>query len=902
MHTRKSHLPILLLTTVLLAPAGAAAQSVTDLSRGIPDSSLSREPYTEIRIEGEELRRLDILSPAEILTLQSQAYEMRWFDNVVPGYRDRGFQQIHVRGGRHAETAFLIDGSQATNLLFDVPLPLGDAGVYEAMVILPGGLGARHGRTLSGVVDLITREQAGDAHATLEGRTSELSGTTRDPLRDATVVRAWGGGQVPLTGAVRYFVSGQADTRRDFLARRDAITFDVDPDPSTPGAREPDIDYDPEDPYVQWGPDGRRIHPMDTHAGWLPMGFDAGWDGLFKLSRPLGQGRIDLAWIRRGFRRAPYTFAWRYSMMWGHPEGLQHHLTMGTLRYDASDALDIIDGSGSVTYENEKNVVIEDDGLVTLRWDHRAGPGFRYTARYTYSGQHRRMRVYRWVNEDGYTSDRSRYDPVTGTGRWTPDDPMHRVVLQPTPGGNWGYDPDRRGYVPIYGAGLGNHGSDRYYEDSAYLRRGLDLRLEAAPHPHHALQAGASCARLTLDEFELQLLYLDPPYLVDFREPMGEYAFYLQDRVEYDHLTLDIGLRYEAYRRDRTPYWVDPRDPVDPSTGDVIPDPFWDELDGDLRRSPRTRSMLSPRVAAAHPIGQDFVVFANWGLYQKPPVYRNMYLEGSFYEGTPLVGNPDLLPERNTQTEFGMRGKALKTVQVQVTLWIKDASQLVGTEEIPAFYQGTYNPYGYTVFLNYDHLLARGLDLSLTRRLTDRWGGRLTYTAMRSETNRDDPWEGYRESRTLHDMPKRVRPAGWDTPHRIGAEVTWLFPEGSGLLVQGLHPLQRMALTLIYRGIAGTPYTPTTRTSTGERNSARLPWSHRFDLLASRDLTLLGLECSLLVTVRNLFDRRNVLTVFSRTGSPEDPGAGATSYSDSYDRWHHYATPRFIDLGLRISF
>ena len=34
----------------------------------------------------------------------------------------------------------------------------------------------------------------------------------------------------------------------------------------------------------------------------------------------------------------------------------------------------------------------------------------------------------------------------------------------------------------------------------------------------------------------------------------------------------------------------------------------------------------------------------------------------------------------------------------------------------------------------------------------------------------------------------------------------------------------------------------------------------------------------------------------------DDPGPGATNYSESYDRWHYYERPRSIDLGVRIFF
>ena len=64
----------------------------------------------------------------------------------------------------------------------------------------------------------------------------------------------------------------------------------------------------------------------------------------------------------------------------------------------------------------------------------------------------------------------------------------------------------------------------------------------------------------------------------------------------------------------------------------------------------------------------------------------------------------------------------------------------------------------------------------------------------------------------------------------------------------------------------------------------------------------MGLRYSLFADVRNLFDRVNVLQVYSRTGKADDPGPGSTSYTDNYDTWHYYGTPRTINVGLRIFF
>jgi len=121
-------------------------------------------------------------------------------------------------------------------------------------------------------------------------------------------------------------------------------------------------------------------------------------------------------------------------------------------------------------------------------------------------------------------------------------------------------------------------------------------------------------------------------------------------------------------------------------------------------------------------------------------------------------------------------------------------------------------------------------------------------------------------------------------------------------MVAGIRPFERLIVSLTFRAAAGRPYTPTTRERSLELNSGRLPWTNQWNLRIYRDLRIFGLDCGLLAQVMNLFDRRNAQSVYSRTGKSDDPGPGATSYSENYDRSHYFGPRRAIDIGLRVRF
>ncbi len=284
------------------------------------------------------------------------------------------------------------------------------------------------------------------------------------------------------------------------------------------------------------------------------------------------------------------------------------------------------------------------------------------------------------------------------------------------------------------------------------------------------LKAGFQYRSLTLDQYDVQLLYLTPPYITQYRRGPTEAAIYIQDKIEYAHLVVNLGLRFDTSNAGEVPFWRDPYSPID-GRGNLILDPSYPET-APINYSGRRRE-LSPRVGLSHPLSERTVLYLNYGHFYQIPVYRNMYIQGTLRDSVPLIGNP--------------------------------TSNLVGTQYIPAFFRGISNPYDYTVFVNYDYATARGIDASISRRLRGNWSGRLNYSWLDARTNRDDPWSGYRGGHELENSPKRSRPAKWDQPHTVAASLNLNLPEGSGPMVAGIRPFERLIMSLTYRGTHRPP-------------------------------------------------------------------------------------------------
>ena len=416
---------------------------------------------------------------------------------------------------------------------------------------------------------------------------------------------------------------------------------------------------------------------------------------------------------------------------------------------------------------------------------------------------------------------------------------------------------------------------------------------------HHQVKTGFIYNSPTMDQYDVQLLYLTPPYITQYRQTPWEMGLYIQDKIEYDFVILNLGVRYDAANAGEIPFWLDPRNPMD-TEGNLVIEPSDPETapikTGELR------SQFSPRVGISHPVTERSVIYFNYGHFFQNPIYRNLYIQGTLEDSVPLIGNPNMENEKTVSYEFGYKHQFTEIYALEMTLWARDTSNMVGSERIPAFYAGVSNPYDYTVFLNYDYASSKGVDLSLIKRYSDYWRARVNYSFMTTQSNRDDPWAGYRGGDELDTSPKRPRVLGWDQPHRVSASVSLSIPQGVGPEVFGVRPFERTNASIIYSASAGKPYTPTTKERTLEPNSGRRPWTFNWNLKLYRDFESFGLRYSVFADVRNLFNRRNVVSVYSRTGKADDPGPGATAYSENYDRWHYYSRPRSIDVGIRIFF
>ncbi len=904
---------ILILLFGLVLPPAARACTPAPAIAGQADTTIAAEtdtltwlrPFWIVTIDSAAIARLPARTVEEIVALQATCVEQWDERDRQPYYRDRGITEYHLAGMREGQTAFTLDGLQLTELSYS-GLPggiprMGLAGI----VIQTAGAGAAMTNAPGAVVNLITRRGGAHWGAEVEVSSSELSGRAADDVRDLTTVEGYLGGPLPGRNYT-LFLTGSAQSGRDMLVRKDDITFDRAVDPDDPGSFHPEITYAEGAVYDQQGSDGRAIEPLDIYSGWLGYGQRLGWDVLASLAwREEGLGTLRLTGLRSHAERMPYTHPWRYVMFAGLPAEIERNAVLGTPRYDADDPSQIIPGTGVIDWPNERIRRQSDSGRFTVRWSLVSRSDLRTTLRAEYATRETTLRVKRWVNAAGWSPGYDNYHTLTdslGNPLWTPDDPMTLVTLEPLPFDPGGDHTRRCGYAPMEIGPSFNDGSDRWYGDETQIRRTLRADMNWDPAPGRQFSFGCESRWLTFDRHTVSRVWLTSLGTTDYQYSPREMAGWMTARITGEDLIIEAGLRYDAYRSSdlSMPSWLDPRSPMD-REGNLVIDP----LDPDTAPVKRaaTQKRLSPRLGLTFPLSERSVVYTGYGHYASPPPWWMLYTQGTLEDPLPLIGNPALGPETSVIFTCGLRHLLTRDLVMEAAFRARDMRNLASTEYVPAFFAGVSNPYDYTVFLNVDTARIRAFSLRLQRRWRGIWSGHLEYTALESEYNRADPWTGYVEQQSLQEMPKRYGPVPWDRTHTVTGLLTLHVGKGEGPQLAGLHPFERFSAGLIVRAASGRPFTPVN--SAGEEEgclSERMPWTLRADLRLDREIALFGLDLDLFADVRNLFDRRNVLLVYSRTGRADDPGLEAGNTSDHWDRSHYYETPLIINTGIRIRF
>ena len=359
---------------------------------------------------------------------------------------------------------------------------------------------------------------------------------------------------------------------------------------------------------------------------------------------------------------------------------------------------------------------------------------------------------------------------------------------------------------------------------------------------HHLIKAG-----FEFKYYEIMLYHIDIATLSNrYDEWHSEYphagAIYINDKMEYPGMIVNLGFRIDYFNPNFDKYPADPTDPVtDIEHGGEVKNP--------VRVKPKFN--FSPRIGVSHPITERDVLHFAYGYYIQIPPLVNLYrnwnyrLTGAF----PIIGNADLPPEKTISYEVGITHGFTPDLSIDLTAFYKD---IVGLTTTRAYY---YSPVDwYSRYEQGDYGRAQGMELTFKKRPAhDPFMWTVSYTYMKATGRFSSAYDAYYYHWANYRPPTREHYLDWDQRHTLNISFGINIPKDRPLF--GVKYLSDMGLSIIANYGSGLPYTPPAIDPYIQPiNTKRRPPTYGMEMKIWKGFTIGGKELLIFADIHNPFN------------------------------------------------
>ncbi len=425
-------------------------------------------------------------------------------------------------------------------------------------------------------------------------------------------------------------------------------------------------------------------------------------------------------------------------------------------------------------------------------------------------------------------------------------------------------------------------------------------------------------------------------------------GIYVQDRMEYKDLIINVVLRYDRIDIDN---WI----PIDPQR----PDLTWDRETLDVIASgiahTEAKDYVSPRLGFSFAVTDETIFHAQWGKFIQQSrlrdIYQGLNATGNNVGGGFFIGSPvgfDVSPTRTTQYDVGFTQQIGEFASFDITGFYKDIQDQVVYSQVNVI----ESQFGdYAALQNGDVATIKGVEITYNMRRIERFkaDANISFTSAQgtgSQVNSNRGIVGAPLDPTITPdgfTPQYISPLDFNQSIRGALNVDYRFGKGDGGPV-----FQELGLTFLTTYSSGHPYTRGAGTGSLELdarfrrpleplNSSTTPSILQVDMRLDKTFNIAdALDINIYLWVINLFDTQNIQNVFARTGSGVDdgylgdPNLGGQQvatfgedyarvynalYLDYHQQWYDantsaailtqpiiYGPPRQIRFGIRLEY
>ena len=441
------------------------------------------------------------------------------------------------------------------------------------------------------------------------------------------------------------------------------------------------------------------------------------------------------------------------------------------------------------------------------------------------------------------------------------------------------------------------------YHDQSTDRKKAKFHLTSQWNIYNSVNTGFEISTTGMDYTDIQFAN-EKPYFDAYHVQPVKAATWVQNKLEYEDLILNVGLRWDYFHShskalfdaqnldcgmdgniDENEKGYDLVTNPDPSGDNYneILNPDGTENDGNVdRKTASAKMQLSPRIGISFAVSDKSSLYASFSHFFQTPQYNEIFqnVMADFNTGYPLAGNPDIDPEQTRYYEFGLMHRFSDEVGLKISAYYKDQTNRLSTRIFNTIYEGNFVKV--TEIQPVDFATIKGLDIKLKLRNYKGLGGQISYEYLDARGSGSSSREFYYTYILRDDAPTPAKeyPLEFDITHQLRAQLYYVIK--NGIEIYGIKPFKNTYSSLTGLLRTGRPYTPEdSRGNPMELNSKRLPGLFNLDLRVEKYLAFF----SIYLDIRNLFNIERVVDVYKYSGKPDDTGINPT-YEPNFYRYY----------------
>ena len=634
--------------------------------------------------------------------------------------------EIHIRGGRIDESIFVVDG-------FSVKDPLSgysgnlfvNADAIEELEIVTGGYNAEYGQAMSGVVNIKLKEGRDNYEGSLKYSSDRILTDNNNSDRIEFNL----GGPDLFLHTIPNFMGVDLPGRFSFFLNGYGKMYDG----NLPTALKL---Y----PHRYWNTSLINDEKADELMSALASRGNNDWHFLYKLT-----------WELNPKKKMSISYDASMNINQGYFMPRAFSSTYFPYRY-----MKILDNYNTIT---------RDTRLFNMNWTHTLSTSSFYEitlGKFT-TMEHSAVQNLHW------------------------DEYQQRLDLEPI---NYNLDnADLDGNIQItYGDEFYDTGFAPEWYDLSSENMRFDIDWTVHTNSGHKLKTG-----LEHTITDIQVLDIDEPWsgssgfganydYYNARTYFG--AFYLQDRIIFEGMTLNLGFR--------TDYWIPGRyveDAINDTSNIIITNDARDLFDKETFEFPwfgdpyKMKARLSPRFGISHPITDNDVLYFYYGHFSQLPTFQYVFAKiNSKAQSTYQVfGNPNLNPKTTVQYELGVKHRFSEDQVLELKAYWKDMFDYETSQTIQPS-NPKYAHLSFNMYFNADYARARGVEAILKSRLFTNWYIDLNFNYSIVTGKSSSPMDNLLvQAGQLSEKPLGENYMSWDRPIHFFANISYSHPNDWGI-------------------------------------------------------------------------------------------------------------------------